>query len=88
MSRPFAAAGALPPLIARRYAVENVVFAWPLAQAGLQESLERGVHSFLFVAKALIKHKLEGQAQLLYLYSQDRDGDQPQRTTSARGSPQ
>ncbi|MCU1348316.1 MAG: hypothetical protein JWO56_1346, partial [Acidobacteria bacterium] len=64
-------------LIAKGFAIEDVVFAWPLGQAGPEAPRERDVHSFLFLTQALIKHKLEGNAQLLYLYAQSGDGARP-----------
>jgi len=55
--------------------VENICFASPAShrdfrdEHDLEDSLERGVYSFLFICQALIKQKLESAVQLLYLYS-------------------
>ncbi|HYC89890.1 MAG TPA: SDR family NAD(P)-dependent oxidoreductase [Thermoanaerobaculia bacterium] len=65
-------------LLAKGHALEHVVFAWPLIEAGLSESLDRGVYSLLFLSQALLKHKLDGRTQLLYVFSQSADGEQPQ----------
>jgi acyl transferase domain-containing protein/tryptophanase/acyl carrier protein len=56
-------------LIEKGYPVENICFAWPRHERELQESLETGVYSFLFLCQALIRQKLESTAQLFYLYS-------------------
>ncbi|HET8887713.1 MAG TPA: SDR family NAD(P)-dependent oxidoreductase, partial [Candidatus Angelobacter sp.] len=70
-------------LIANKYPIEKICFAWPLGQPVLSdaksvdESLVRGVYSFLFLCQALIQQKLESKAQLLYLYSTRQDEAQP-----------
>jgi polyketide synthase PksN len=62
-------------LIEKGCPVENICFAWPAGDARsrheqeLQESLERGVYSFLYLCQALIRQKLESAVQLFYLYS-------------------
>ena len=58
-------------LIEKRCPLENICFVSPAHSADLhlEESLDRGAISFLFVCQSIIKHKLEGQVQLLYLYS-------------------
>jgi acyl transferase domain-containing protein/acyl carrier protein len=67
-------------LIEKQCPVENICFAWPVHEVDLRdekrvnESLERGVYSFLFVCQSLIKHKLDSKVQLLYLYSGSDDG--------------
>jgi 3-oxoacyl-(acyl-carrier-protein) synthase/acyl carrier protein len=70
-------------LIEKQCAVENVCFAWPAHEVDLRdekrvnESLERGVYSFLFVCQSLIQRKLDSKVQLLYLYSGSDDAGQP-----------
>src|SRR5262245_49421340 len=70
-------------LIEKQCAVENVCFAWPVHEVDLRdekrvnESLERGVYSFLFVCQSLIERKLDSLVQLLYLYSGSDDAAQP-----------
>ncbi len=69
-------------LIEKQYPVENICFAWPVGHVDLRderlnESLERGVSSFLFLCQSLIKNKLESKVQLLYLYSGKRGEAQP-----------
>ena len=55
--------------------VENICFAWAMGredvanEEGLRENIEKGVFSFLFVCQSLIEQKLDGNAQLIYLYS-------------------
>jgi acyl transferase domain-containing protein/tryptophanase/acyl carrier protein len=67
-------------LIEKQCAVENICFAWPVHEVDLRdekcvnESLERGVYSFLFVCQSLINHKLDSKVQALYLYSGSDDG--------------
>jgi len=62
-------------LVERNCSIEDICFAWPVGHADfrdenlLEESLERGVSSFLFLCQSVIKSKLEGKVQLLYLYS-------------------
>jgi acyl transferase domain-containing protein/tryptophanase/acyl carrier protein len=56
-------------LIEKGVPVENICFAWPRHEHELNESLERGVYSLLFLCQALVKLKLESTVQLFYLYS-------------------
>ncbi len=62
-------------LLAKGHSVGAICFAWPLRQPGirddaeLQQGMECGVHPFLLICQAIIKHKLEAKTQLLYLYS-------------------
>jgi acyl transferase domain-containing protein/tryptophanase/acyl carrier protein len=70
-------------LIERQCAVENICFAWPVHEVDfhdekrVNESLERGVYSFLFVCQSLIQRKLDNKVQLLYLYSGSAAAAQP-----------
>ncbi|MGC2745070.1 MAG: type I polyketide synthase, partial [Candidatus Angelobacter sp.] len=71
-------------LIYNKYSVERICFAWPLDQHDLpdvknniDETLVRGVYSFLYLCQALIQQKLESNAQLIYLYSTKQDEVQP-----------
>src|SRR6266498_1928139 len=67
-------------LVEKQCAVENICFAWPVHEVDLRdekcvnESLGRGVYSFLFLCQSLIKGKLDSKVQLLYLYSGSDDG--------------
>jgi polyketide synthase PksN len=69
--------------IANKYPIKTICFAWPLGHSDLldpkdvEDSLTRGVYSFLFVCQSLIEHKLDSQVQLLYLYSAREDEIQP-----------
>jgi acyl transferase domain-containing protein/tryptophanase/acyl carrier protein/SAM-dependent methyltransferase len=69
-------------LLDAKYPVENICFAWPSAcadlydTARLEQSLAMGVYSFLKLCQSVIKHKLEGIAHLLYLYSAAPGGKQ------------
>ncbi|HEX9984336.1 MAG TPA: SDR family NAD(P)-dependent oxidoreductase [Thermoanaerobaculia bacterium] len=63
-------------LAERNVAIENLCFAWPAAgdvdlrdETQLNEALERGVTSFLFVCQSVIARKLESKVQLLYVHS-------------------
>ena len=52
------------------FPVESICFAWPVdRRQSLEESLERGVYSFLFLNQALIELKLEGKVQVLYVHA-------------------
>jgi acyl transferase domain-containing protein/tryptophanase/acyl carrier protein len=59
----------------KQCAVENILFAWPVHEVDFRdekfvnESLERGVYSFLFACQSIIQRKLDSKVQLLYLYS-------------------
>lgn len=70
-------------LIEKLCTVENIIFAWPVHDVGfcdekcVNESLERGIYSFLFLCQSLIERKLESKVQLLYLYSGQDDASQP-----------
>src|SRR5689334_8751100 len=70
-------------LIANKCPIERICFAWSLGQPALSdaksmdESLARGVYSFLFVCQSLIQQKLESKAHLIYLYSTKPDESQP-----------
>ncbi|HYK05693.1 MAG TPA: SDR family NAD(P)-dependent oxidoreductase [Thermoanaerobaculia bacterium] len=64
-------------LIEKGSPVENICFAWPRHEQDLNESLERGVYSFLFLCQALINRKLESAVQLFYLYSGKEGEAQP-----------
>lgn len=73
-------------LLEKQCPVENICFAWPAhcADLHLEESLDRGAISFLFLCQSLIKHKLEGQAQLLYFYTTTH-GETQARNDAMRG---
>lgn len=70
-------------LIEKGCPIENICFAWPIGKADvhheqrLEESLERGVYSFLFLCQSLTELKLETKAQLFYLYSRSKADAQP-----------
>ncbi|HYK02059.1 MAG TPA: SDR family NAD(P)-dependent oxidoreductase [Thermoanaerobaculia bacterium] len=57
--------------------VENICFAWAAGDQALEESLEKGVYSFLFLCQALIAQKLESTVQLLYLHTSGAGEVQP-----------
>src|SRR5262249_51466526 len=69
--------------IEKQISLENICFAWPVRQAqwrnanSVNDSLERGIYSFLFLCQSLIKQGLENKVQLLYLYSAKLDEPQP-----------
>src|SRR5260221_98579 len=73
----------LQALVESKFPIENICFGWPLGRPDLlgekclDESLVRGVYSFLFVCQSLIQQKLESKVQLLYLYSTKQDETQP-----------
>ena len=70
-------------LAERNHSIEDICFAWPIGHPDfgnedlLRESLERGVFSFMFLCQAVIKARLEGKVQLLYLYTARPDVAQP-----------
>jgi acyl transferase domain-containing protein/tryptophanase/acyl carrier protein len=70
-------------LIERQHEIESVCFAWPCDlpdprdESGLQQALARGVYALLFVCQCLVRHKLEGKVQLLYVYSGAAGTTQP-----------
>ena len=70
-------------LAAKQCPVEKICLAWQFGSVELGDdksvkaSLERGVHSLLFVCQALIKQKLDSKVQLLYLYSAKPGETQP-----------
>src|SRR5262249_47465344 len=57
--------------IEKQISLENICFAWPVRQAqwrnanSVNDSLERGIYSFLFLCQSLIKQGLENKVQLL-----------------------
>jgi amino acid adenylation domain-containing protein len=63
-------------LTAKGRTIGDVVFAWPLDRS-VAPPIERGVEAFLFVAQALLRQKLEASAQLIYLYEQSEEAEQP-----------
>lgn len=64
-------------LVEKDCPVENICFAWTAGPFNLQESLEKGVHSFLFVCQSLIELKLDNKVQLLHLFTTNEGESQP-----------
>ena len=70
-------------LAAKQCPVEKVCLTWQRGSVDLGDdksvkaSLERGVHSLLYICQALIRQKLDGKVQLLYLHSAKPGEAQP-----------
>ena len=72
----------------KNHTVERVCFAWPLESAvrkrarhdvkSLQDSLQKGVYSLLFLYQALMKQGSQGNVQLLYVYCAESGQSPPQ----------
>ena len=70
-------------LIGQNRPIENICFAWPIERdnssdnLSVETCLHRGVYAFLYVCQELIQHKLEGLAQLVYVYWANSEGARP-----------